>query len=787
MDACIARGGISHVLFQARASLNNPSRPITPHTSSRSLFHSDDNRPESHLSLSNALLEPQQMLPPSIFNLKLAHAPILLNDNAEDDATGIAMREVERDLEASLSLPSNDELQTSYDEIEHCIKDIHGLTSSREFVAAIGRLRELLENFLHLSFFLQVGIKTVKDASDVKLHIKLFNKLCTVLLDQWEINATCLLELAPSLLALYGIIPSDDDKFSNSARILKLSKMLFGFSRDSKNDNCFCNVRYVEAILSAISNTSNNHADEKNSTNTNDVIISSTKHQKFPLKLLIYMTGTIKNISDAQDKMVHLLATNRAIATLSETLLWRTDEEAEKKEVAQLLVQITGILRNLSVVRTYQKQFLESHIPLRLCRIIPVYIPHPELMVNISRILGKLTLHELPRAQINQDLMNVQNIMTLIDPHYNTWIKLANEHCTFTRFQELLFVRVFFILGNLCAGNDQNRSLIGTKNGITNILIVLQTYARHYLNDENTMKSTQPEDCRCDGQAKQAMEVLVKLVRVLANLAINVNVATELNGQDSIEILLDILKVSHQAGHEELMLNTVSCITNVSYYTTRQSSETSSTDCSFKYNFIESNRITIVQLLSQILLSRNVEAVVEAARAFGNLSRFQDVLPYMDQHKVLECLVVLLDHSSREVVCTVCGVLMNAALDISTREKLLAIRPLIDNDCVDIRSLLVEIIESANLHDIDMTLIASKVLYNLLLSRNHEPSCNNNAGNFASDARQTIQNILESTYTAQAPKKDERRRDSELDRDIIEPESWQELRLVLSRLLKIWI
>ncbi|KAG3087932.1 hypothetical protein PI124_g17852 [Phytophthora idaei] len=830
MDACIARGGISHVLSQARASLKKPSRPFTPQSSSRPLFHGDDYRPGSRPSSSYTMVELKQMAqqqqrtplvpiptsglkarPPvtqshekitsaSLSSLKLVHAPILSDDDSEDelstadfDTENVQAKQF--DPEASLSLPSNDELVQSYEGIERCVKELLDRAEAPDFITEVGRLRELVDSFVGLSSFLQAGSKaqSVEDAAAAKLRVQLFDKLSNVLLENWATNAECVLELAPSLLALYGSCSDDsDDSDETSAQIIQLGKTLFVLSKDSENDGSFCNVRYVEAILHAIADTSDQSSgrqDDKHSEDSDDAITLSSQQQKIPIKALIYATGTLKNISNAEDKMARLLATNRAIAILSETMLWRGENGANSKEIAQFLIQTTGILRNLSVAKNNHKQFLEARIPLRLCGMIPSFIVHQELMVNISRILSKLTLHELPRAQINQNSTNVQNLVALIDHRENSWLSLVNQQRSDMRLQDLLFIRVFFVLGNLCAGNDQNRRLIATNSGISVILEVLQFYAARYSDARSSETTDEKEERRCAVEGEQAMEVLIKLVRVVANLAINADVGAQLNGYDALTPLLETLEVSQRVGDEELMLNTVSCITNVSYYSTAPASDSKGSAQNSDYCFIESNRVAITQLLARILLDRNKEAVVEAARAFGNLSRFKDVLGYMSDLKVLECLVVLLDHSNREVVYTVCGVLMNAALDQNTRQTLLSVRPMGDNDGVDVRTLLVGIVECAAVDDLDMTLIASKALYNLLLSK--DVAAGDNTDHFTSDAmnlRRTIEEVLGAISNNQlATRGSSSKGDNEQNEDEDATDSWssrQELRLVLPQLLR---
>lgn len=58
----------------------------------------------------------------------------------------------------------------------------------------------------------------------------------------------------------------------------------------------------------------------------------------------------------------------------------------------------------------------------------------------------------------------------------------------------------------------------------------------------------------------------------------------------------------------------------------------------------------LLRHVTPLLLCDNEEAVVEAARAFGNFSRTADARTYMVGARVLEALVLLLDHSSTEVL-----------------------------------------------------------------------------------------------------------------------------------------
>ncbi|KAF4325326.1 hypothetical protein BBO99_00000420 [Phytophthora kernoviae] len=271
MDACIARGGISH----ARASLKNPSRPFTPQSSARPLFHGDDYRPGSRPSSSYTVAEQKEV----------------------------------------------DELEQSYSEIKRCVNETIAQVASTDFAAGVERLRELVDSFAGLSSFFQGGGN----------------------------RAACVLELAPALLNFYCTISTGNGSDKANSLVVKLGKTLFVLSKDSSNDECFCHVRYIEAVLRAIAETSNQASARledggkglKDDGKNVIALVHSPDREVFPMKMLIYAAGTLKNISNAEDKMTRLLATNRAIAILSETILWRADNAGKNKEIAQFLIQTT--------------------------------------------------------------------------------------------------------------------------------------------------------------------------------------------------------------------------------------------------------------------------------------------------------------------------------------------------------------------------------------------------------------------------------------------------------------
>jgi hypothetical protein len=615
------------------------------------------------------------------------------------------------------------------------------------FTAEIDRLCRLIERFIDLSTFLQSGSpqRAGQDAaaSNSQLCARLFRRVCAATLERWSALPTVVLELTPSLIQLFASTRNTDDSTATNQAV-QLGKLLFMLSKDSANDRAFCSVRYVEAALDAISSTS--VAASSRGVNEDAHILLDLSCLLFPIRTLIYVAGTLKNLSSgADERMLKLLATHRCIPILSETLLWRRTDDGQDggvavKEIAQLLVQTTGILRNLSASKSNSKQFLEARISARLCAVVPDFMEHQELMVNISRILSKLTLHERPRTQINETPDNVGHLVAVVDPRRNVWLSFIDhppqQQAGESKAQEMLFVRVFFVLGNLCASNDRNREAVAFRHhGIGVLLNVMQFYGRRYVGSSREGSRTAASDGEdaAVGVSEQTVEILVKLVRALANIAVNADVAAALNGRRELAVLPDLLRHSLDVGDEELMLNAVSFVTNLSFFHCGQSSRRHQTKgdaveaaSEADNGFVAQYRLEIATVLARILLDPNEEAVLEAARTFGNLSRHTDVLAWMRERKVLDCFVLLLDHSSREIVFAVCGVLMNAALDCDARRTLMEVpaasadvESVRQNGNIEVCSLLTDIlVDCAAADDVEMALMAGKTLFNLLLRSN---------------------------------------------------------------------
>jgi hypothetical protein len=240
--------------------------------------------------------------------------------------------------------------------------------------------------------------------------------------------------------------------------------------------------------------------------------------------------------------------------------------------------------------------------------------------------------------------------------------------------------------------------------------------------EERHMRTSEEIDSKVKA-LKENEQVLIKLVRLLANMALSQTLALKLIQMIEMELLLDLLEelspshlhvsgsdISNANGstdgivnpHEELLLNVVAAIANFSFYTNTNpsTSDTPSTSTSSNptENYILSHPERLISLLIPYILEpsnstqpsshadscetpskrstsdpqqlevhteapqniQNRELVQQLTRILANLTRLPIIRKWMSKSKLgTELLVILLDHQDREVLMHICGSLIN--------------------------------------------------------------------------------------------------------------------------------
>ncbi|KAF5919928.1 hypothetical protein HPG69_014293 [Diceros bicornis minor] len=212
--------------------------------------------------------------------------------------------------------------------------------------------------------------------------------------------------------------------------------------------------------------------------------------------------------------------------------------------------------------------------------------------------------------------------------------------------QSDLVVRIVFILGNLTAKNNQAREQFSKEKGsIPTLLSLFRTFYQLDLQSEKRAGEgdQQPQVQR---PLAQVEDVLVKLTRLLANLAIHPGIGPALAAnRHVVGLLLATLEYKSIDDCEELVINTTATINNLSYYRVKNS-------------IIQDQKLYIAELLIKLLVSKNMDGILEAVRVFGNLSQDHDICDFIVQKNDF-------GPTDWQLACLVCKTLWNFSENIT--------------------------------------------------------------------------------------------------------------------------
>ncbi|XP_040483539.1 armadillo repeat-containing protein 2 isoform X1 [Ursus maritimus] len=402
--------------------------------------------------------------------------------------------------------------------------------------------------------------------------------------------------------------------------LLNVCKLIFKISRSEKNDSLIENDSILESLLG---------------------VLRSEDLQTNP-EAFLYCMGAIKFIS-GNPRFLDEMISKDAVEILM-NLIKQINENTKKcgtclPNSGHLLVQITATLRNLVDSPLARSKVLSLSALPQLCTVMGQYVADKDVCTNIARIFSKLTsYHDCCVALANYSRC------------YALFLKLINKY----QQKQDLVVRLVFILGNLTAKNNQAREQLSKEKGsIPTLLSLFHTF--YQLDQCAEKRAAGAEQCQAPRPRAQAEDVLIKLTRVLANLAIHPGIGPALAANPrAVGLLLATLEHKSIEDCEELVINTTATINNLSYYQVKKS-------------VIQDKKLYIAELLIKLLVSNNMDGILEAVRVFGNLSQHHDICDFIVQKNVHKFMIALLDAEHQDVCFSACGVLLNLTVDKDKR------------------------------------------------------------------------------------------------------------------------
>ncbi|XP_055116755.2 armadillo repeat-containing protein 2 isoform X3 [Symphalangus syndactylus] len=362
--------------------------------------------------------------------------------------------------------------------------------------------------------------------------------------------------------------------------LLNVCKLIFKISRNEKNDSLIQNDSILESLLEVLRS-------EDLQTN---------------MEAFLYCMGSIKFISGNPGFLNEMIS--KGAVEILINLIKQINENTKKcgtclPNSGHLLVQVTATLRSLVDSPLVRSKFLNISALPQLCTAMQQYKGDKDVCTNIARIFSKLTSYRDCCAALAS-----------YSRCYALFLNLINKY----QKKQDLVVRVVFILGNLTAKNNQAREQFSKEKGsIQTLLSLFQTFHQLDLHSQKPV-GQQGEQHRAQRPPSEAEDMLIKLTRVLANIAIHPGVGPVLAANPGIVGLL----------------------------------------------------LTTLVLL-KLLVSHNMDGILEAVRVFGNLSQDRDVCDFIVQNNVHRFMMALLDAQHQDICFSACGVLLNLTVDKDKR------------------------------------------------------------------------------------------------------------------------
>lgn len=403
--------------------------------------------------------------------------------------------------------------------------------------------------------------------------------------------------------------------------LLNICKLVFKISRNEKNDSLIQNDRILDSLLEIL--------------RAEDLQANS--------EAFLYSMGAIKFIS-GNANFVNEMVNKGTVEILVELMKQINDineNDSLFSSVGHLLVQLTATLRNLVDLPQSRCKLLDSGAVTELCLMLEKRVNDKDVCTNVARIFSKL-------SSFNDCCAALADCSRC----YVLFLALLNKY---PKKQDLV-IRIIFILGNLTAKNNQAREQFFEAQGSVDTLVALfQTHCEADCNGKLWKDDGEVKNLK---HLSEAEDVLIKLIRVVANLSIHPDVGTSLaTNHHVVALLITVLEYKSVDDCEELVINTTATINNLSYYQVKNS-------------VVQEKKLYIAELLLKLLMSSNMDGILEATRVFGNLSQYHEICDFIIERNVYKFMIALLDAKNQDVCFSACGVLINLTVDKSRRNIL---------------------------------------------------------------------------------------------------------------------
>ncbi|XP_037082469.1 armadillo repeat-containing protein 2-like [Pollicipes pollicipes] len=415
--------------------------------------------------------------------------------------------------------------------------------------------------------------------------------------------------------------------------LINVCKLVFKVAQEDQNDSLFLEGNILEHLLETVGRSS--------PLEDGEACVYSYGALKF-LTMNATLVSRLMNLGILDLVVLHM----KLITTK------KLESKRVSEQTGHALYQLTGVLRNLANVEATLPQLVSSGATREICSVLALFSADMDVISNVARILSIISTHDACCEQLVSS-----------DLSFRACIKVLKKYPG----ANAIVVRLGYALGNLMARSEPARVKFFKEADALDTLLHL-------------LELGTPED------------VIVKLVRVVANMVINEEVGSVVSGSAAcLSVLLGVLRTHSVDEHEELVLSSLSMLNNLTFYATEES-------------VVFERQAEVTHCLCGMLRHEHTECQIEVLRVFGNLTRWPAVREALADRQVVSRLAGLLDSDNRELVYTTVGVLINLMTDPGKRQDFTSFGG-IDK--------LVLVLEDFGYSDWQLAALVCKVLWNL--------------------------------------------------------------------------
>lgn len=400
-------------------------------------------------------------------------------------------------------------------------------------------------------------------------------------------------------------------------------KVIFKASKSKQNDEFF----REEGILTQIMNLIELYCKSKNSLieMSEKILIVSSKevkvnNQNNVYDLLLYLLGTIKNVSQDKQTLEELISLN----VLEPVILLINDFTTHAIDIqdknSQLLVQLTGIVRAISNTNAD----MSEAIPL-IVKVLISYTGQKELVLNCTRILSKLSMSvHYCKKLLYSDAENA--LIVIIHQHYKN---------------PAIYSRVCFVLSNIIAYFQSECATLYKSPTLKDIALVSACY---YI----SAKSVEESKTEYEKLNKEIVDSdIAKSLKLFANLWTDEDIAKSYLVSDKLgKLIEDMTRILTKSSCDELVYHGLSLMANISYYDSKSASI---------WKIAE-----LLNFLKMKLNCANIDVKIECLRIISNFTREQEQIKLvMSDNSFIESVLKSVSIANKDLQYYAVGCLIN--------------------------------------------------------------------------------------------------------------------------------